>query len=237
MDAARCGAMTARAMWQLYQFPLCPFSRKVRLLLGEKGVAHELVRESPWLRRDEFIDLNPAGQTPVLVEAQKGIVLIDSNAICECFEETVEKSPMIPGTAVNRAEVRRLVAWFDDKLYGEVVGPLLEERMRKRIVSRDPPDTKVLRDAMRVANGHLDYLDYLLDHRRWLAGPALTLADLTAAAHLSVADYLGGLDWRGHKQTTDWYAVMKSRPSFRPLLAERMEVISPPPHYDKVDFF
>jgi glutathione S-transferase len=181
--------------------------------------------------------MNPAAQTPVLVEDQKGVVLIDSNAICEYFEETVEKSPMIPGTALNRAEVRRLVAWFDERLYSDVVGPLLEERMRKRIVSRDPPDTKVLREAMRVANGHLDYIDYLLDHRRWLGGPVLSLVDLTAAAHLSVADYLGGLDWRGHKQTTDWYSVMKSRPSFRPLLGERMEVIAPPPHYDKVDFF
>ena len=206
-------------------------------MLGEKDVAHELVRESPWLRRDEFIDMNPAGQTPVLVEDQKGTILIDSNAICEYFEETIEKSPMIPGTAANRAEVRRLVAWFDDKLFGEVTGPLIEERMRKRLVSRDPPDTKVLREAMKVANGHLDYIDYLLDHRRWLAGPVLSLADLTAAAHLSVADYLGGLDWRGHKQTMDWYSVMKSRPSFRSLLGERMEVIAPPPHYDKVDFF
>jgi glutathione S-transferase len=223
-------------MWQLYQVPLCPFSRKVRLMLGEKGVAHELVRESPWLRRDEFVDMNPAAQTPVLVEDQKNIVLIDSNAICEYFEETVEKSPMIPGTALNRAEVRRLVAWFDERLYADVVAPLLEERMRKRIVSRDPPDTKVLRDAMRVANGHLDYIDYLLDHRRWLGGPVLSLVDLTAAAHLSVADYLGGLDWRGHKQTTDWYSVMKSRPSFRPFLGERMEVIAPRPRYGTVDF-
>ncbi|MEA1015410.1 glutathione S-transferase family protein [Sphingosinicella sp. LY1275] len=224
-------------MWQLYQFPLCPFSRKVRLMLGEKGVAHELVRESPWQQRDEFLDMNPAGQTPVLVEAQKGNVLIDSGAICEYFEETIDKAPMIPGTAVNRAEVRRLVAWFDEKLYGEVVNPLLEERMRKRLVSRAAPDTRVLREAMKIANAHLDYMDYLLDHRRWLAGPALSLADLAAAAQLSVADYLGGIDWRGHKQTTDWYAVMKSRPSFRPLLAERMEVIAPPAHYDKVDFF
>jgi glutathione S-transferase len=224
-------------MWQLYQFPLCPFSRKVRLMLGEKGVAHELVRESPWLRRDEFMDMNPAGQTPVLVEDRTGTVLLDSGAICEYFEETIEKSPMIPGTAVNRAEVRRLVAWLDDQLYREVIRPIMEERMMKRLISRDPPDTRVLRDAMKVANSYLDYLDYLLDHRRWLAGPVLSLADLAAAAHLSVADYLGGLDWRGHKQTTEWYSVIKSRPSFRPLLTERMEVIAPPPHYDKVDFF
>lgn len=223
-------------MWQLYQFPLCPFSRKIRLLLAEKGIAHELVRESPWLKRDEFVDLNPASQTPVLVEAQKGLVLIDSGAIAEYIEETIEKAPMIPGTASNRAEIRRLVGWLDDRLHGDVVGPLIEERMRKRLVNRDPPDTKVLRDAMRIANSHLDYLDYLLDHRRWLGGAALSLADLAAAAHLSVADYLGGLDWRGHRQTADWYGVMKSRPSFRPLLAEKMEVISPPAHYDKVDF-
>ena len=223
-------------MWQLYQFPLCPFSRKVRLLLGEKGVAHELVRESPWTARDEFMDLNPAGKTPVLVEEAKGIVLIDSAAIAEYFEETIEKSPMIPGTAANRAEVRRLAAWFDEGLHDDVVKPLMDERMRKRLISRDPPDTRLLRDAMKAANAHLDYLDYLLDHRRWLAGPVLSLADLAAAAQLSVADYLGGIDWRGHKQTADWYAVMKSRPSFRPLLADRMEVISPPAHYDKVDF-
>jgi glutathione S-transferase len=224
-------------MWQLYQFPLCPFSRKVRLMLGEKGIAHELVRESPWLRRDEFLDMNPAAQTPVLVEDQKGTVLIDSQVICEYFEETIDRSPMIPGTAANRAEVRRLVAFFDQRLHAEVVLPLMEERMKKRLVSRDPPDTRVLREAMKTANAHLDYMDYLLDHRRWLAGPVLSLADLAAAAQLSVADYLGGIDWRSHKQTTDWYAVIKSRPSFRPLLGERMEVIAPPAHYDKVDFF
>ena len=223
-------------MWQLYQFPLCPFSRKVRLMLAEKGVAHELVRASPWLKEDEFVDLNPAGETPVLVEDQKAIVLIDSGAICEYFEETVDRVPMIPGTAINRAEVRRLVAWFDEKLHRDVVAPMMLERMTKRLVSRDAPDTNALRRAMTAANGHLDYMDYLLDHRRWLAGPTLTLADLAAAAQLSVADYLGGIDWRGHKQTVDWYAVMKSRPSFRPLLGERMEVIMPPAHYDKVDF-
>ena len=223
-------------MWQLYQFPLCPFSRKVRLMLAEKGVQFELVRESPWERRDEFVDLNPAGRTPVMAESSRGVVLIDSRAISEYFEETVDAAPMIPGPATDRAEIRRLIAWLDEQLYGDVVAPLLEERMRKRLVRREAPDTKVLREAMKACNAHLDYLDYLLDHRRWLAGPLLTLADLAAAAHLSVADYLGGVDWRGHKQTVDWYAVMKSRPSFRPLLAERMEVITPPAHYDKVDF-
>ena len=136
-----------------------------------------------------------------------------------------------------RAEIRRMTEWFDIKLYREAVEPLMNERMRKRLVSRESPDTRVLREAMRIAAEHLDYLDYLLDHRRWLAGPGPQPRRFhRRRASLSVIDYLGALDWRGHKQTKDWYAVMKSRPCFRPLLGERMEVIVPPGHYDKVDF-
>ena len=108
--------------------------------------------------------------------------------------------------------------------------------MLKRLVHRTSPDAKALREAMKNANSHLDYIDWLLDHRRWLGGPVLSLADLAAAAHLSVADYLGGIDWRGHEQTKQWYSGLKSRPSFRPMLSELMEVIGPPAHYDKVDF-
>lgn len=223
-------------MWQLYQFPLCPFSRKARLLLGEKGIAYDLVRESPWAQRDEFLDMNPAGSTPVMVDAERNITLIDSQAICEYFEETVEKFPLISGSSIARAEIRRLVAWFDQNFYGDVVAPLLHERMRKRIVDRAAPDARVLREAMKNANTHLDYMDFLLDHRNWMGGSMLSLADVAAAAHLSVADYLGGIDWVGHEQTKRWYAGFKSRPSFRPLLSERMEVIVPPSHYEKPDF-
>ncbi|WP_419825654.1 glutathione S-transferase family protein [Sphingomonas sp.] len=222
-------------MWQLYQFPLCPFSRKVRLLLGEKNVGYELVRENPWARRDEFLHLNPAGQTPVMVQGQ--LSLVDSVAICEYFEETIDKAPMLGGSASARAEIRRLAAWFDQRMYAEVVAPLMHERMMKRVVQRASPDAKALREAMKQADAHLDYIDWLLDHRRWLGGPVLSLADLTAAAHISVADYLGGIDWRGHDQTRQWYSGLKSRPSFRPMLSERMEVIGPPEHYDKVDFW
>ena len=223
-------------MWQLYQFPLCPFSRKVRLLLGEKGVGYDLVRESPWTRRDEFLDMNPAGQTPVMVEPNRAIVLIDSMAICEYLEETVDKAAMIGGTATYRAETRRLVAWFDTQFYRDITAPLLLERMEKRIVHRVAPDARLLREAMKAAVGHLDYTDFLLDHRTWLGGATMGLADLAAAAQISVADYLGGIDWKGHEQTARWYRGLKSRPSFRPLLSERMEGIAPPPHYDDVDF-
>ncbi|TRD11009.1 glutathione S-transferase family protein [Erythrobacter insulae] len=222
-------------MWQLYQFPLCPFSRKIRLLMGEKNIAYELVREDPWSASDMFFNLNPAGRTPVLVNEDKGVVIADSRAIGEYFEETVDRAPMINGTATGRAEIRRLTALFDENFYNDVTAPLLSERMKKRIVLRQPPDSRALREAMKMAHGHLDYMDWLIDNRPWLAGSTMSMADLAAAAQISVADYLGGIDWTGHEQTRGWYAVFKSRPSFRPLLTERMDVIKPPAHYALVD--
>jgi glutathione S-transferase len=222
-------------MWQIYQFPLCPFSRKVRLLMSEKGIGYELFRENPWEGREEFLAMSPAARTPVLRHAEKDFALADSRAICEYIEETVDKNPMINGTALNRAEIRRLVAMFDESFFAEVTEPLLNERMKKRIVLRQSPDSRALREAMRLAHEHLYYIDYLIDHRPWLAGPQMSLADLAAAAQISVADYLGGLDWSGHEQARSWYSVFKSRPSFQPLLSERMEVIQPPSHYADVN--
>ncbi|MFZ5748700.1 MAG: glutathione S-transferase family protein [Pseudomonadota bacterium] len=222
-------------MWQLLTFPLCPFSRKVRLMLGEKGVGYEPVLEKPWERRDEFLDLNPAGQVPVMVDVDRDVRLIDSTAICEFFEETVNKASLLNGTSVDRAEIRRLVVWFETFFYRDITAPLLHERMIKRLVYKQAPDAGALRDAMKAAVQHLDYIDYLLDHRTWLGGATMSLADLAAAAQISVADYLGGIDWKSHEQAKRWYVGMKSRPSFRPLLAERMQGISPPADYEKLD--
>ena len=117
-------------MWQLYYFPLCPFSRKVRLALAEKGVGYELVREYPWEANDAFYALNHAGRTPVLRLEEKNLTLVDSQAICEYFEETVDKSPLILGSAVARAEIRRLTALFDETFYADVTYPLMHEKMK-----------------------------------------------------------------------------------------------------------
>ncbi|MGB3472130.1 MAG: glutathione S-transferase family protein [Erythrobacter sp.] len=222
-------------MWSLYQFPLCPFSRKIRLLLGEKNIAYDPVREDPWNASDDFFNLNPAGRTPVLVDEERKITIADSRAIGEYIEETVDRLPMISGSATSRAEIRRLTALFDENFFHDVTQPLLNERMKKRLILKQPPDSTVLSEALRMAHGHLDYMDWLIDNRPWLAGSTMSMADLAAAAQISVADYLGGIDWRDHQQTRGWYAVFKSRPSFRPLLTERMDGIRPPDHYGQVD--
>ena len=221
-------------MWRLHQFPLCPFSRAVRFAMAEKGVSAELVIAYPWERGETLSRLNPAIQTPVLENGQ--MVLCDSSAIIEYFDETVERPPLVGGGATERAEARRLAHWFGQRFYSEVTAPLLAERMYKRIVSREMPDGIAIRNANRAAELHLQYVDDLLDDNRWIAGPTFGIADINAAAQISVADYLGGIDWRGHGQAKVWYSALKSRPSFRAILADRMEGIRPPPDYDKLDF-
>jgi len=221
-------------MWQVYQFPLCPFSRKVRLVLSEKGVAYELEQERPWEGRDEFLTLNAAGRTPVVRDRDSGRVLSDSRAICEYFEEADERPPMLPGNAQARAEIRRLVALFDENFFGDVTLRLQNEKMKKRLFLKAPPDSGELRKAMKLAHEHLDYIDWLRGHRAWLGGGRISLADFAAAAQISVADYLGGIDWTGHDEAQEWYYALKSRPSFRPLLKERMDGIHPPAQYGEL---
>jgi glutathione S-transferase len=233
-DTTRPSRKTLNAMWQLYCYPLCPFSRKVRLVMAEKKIVHDLVLEYPWNQRAEFVNLNPASQTPVAVNADT--VLADSGAIIDYLEETIEEMPILGAGPLERAEARRLSAWFDQIFYADAGVHVLRERMWNRLFARIPPDTATLRQALSGLTRHLKYIDYLIERRRWLAGSTYSLADITAAAHLSVADYLNVIDWDKHEAAKQWYMTIKSRPSFRALLADRMPGLAPPAHYDKLDF-
>ncbi|MDT8344063.1 MAG: glutathione S-transferase family protein [Thermohalobaculum sp.] len=222
-------------MHRLYHLPLSPFCRKIRLVLAEKRIEAELIEERPWDRRLDFLRLNPAGAVPVLV-TDRGRALSDSAAIFEYLEETVPEPPLLPQDALARAEVRRLVAWFDDKFNREVTQNLVFERITKRIAKLGYPDGACLKAGSQNIRVHLDYLTFLLEGHNWLAGPRITIADLSAAAHLSCLDYCGDVPWDAYPAVRDWYAVIKSRPGFRGLLADHLPGLKPPPHYADLDF-
>ncbi|MFC7554224.1 glutathione S-transferase family protein [Pseudoroseomonas wenyumeiae] len=219
----------------LYHLPLSPYARKVRLALNEKRIPFELRVERVWERRHEFMDMNPAGTVPVLAE-ENGLVLADSYAICEYLDEAYPELPLLGRTLAERAEVRRLVSWFDGKFAREVTANLYYEKQMKRLMGRGNPDAAALRAGYANLKPHLDYLGWLAETRLWLAGNFLSLADLTAAAHLSALDYIGDIDWTVNDAAKDWYARVKSRPGFRPLLADRVSGVNPPPHYADLDF-
>lgn len=219
----------------LYHLPLSPFARKVRLVLGEKKLPFELQLEKVWERRPEYLELNPAATVPTLVE-ESGLVVPDSGVICEYLDEAYPDTPLLGRTRAERVEVRRLVAWFDGKFAREVTANLLGEKFMKRLSGRGNPDANALRAGYANMRGHLEYLGWLSETRKWLGGDTLSLADFAAAAHLSALDFAGDVDWGISSATKDWYARVKSRPSFRPLLADRVPGVIPPAHYADLDF-
>jgi len=222
-------------MRRLHHIPLSPFCRKVRLTLAEKRVEVELVEETPWKREMALLRLNPAAQVPVFVD-EDGAVIADSAAICAYLEETRPTPPLMPEGPRPRAEVRRLVAWFDDKMHREATAPLLEERVMKKVRGGGHPDSARVRAGSRNLQVHLEYIGWLADQRHWLAGDALSVADFAAAAHLSCLDYIGYVTWDSQPSARAWYQRIKSRPAFRTLLADHLPGFPPPEHYANLDF-
>jgi glutathione S-transferase len=214
----------------------------VRLILEELGLTARLVEERVWERREEFLMLNPAGATPVLVE--EGVPPVPGAAIiAEYLDETRRAAALprlLPSEAGERVEVRRLMSWFNDKFFAEASGPLVMERVYKRFIPAGngggPPDTETMRAARSNIRYHLTYIGWLVRKRDWLAGDRLTYADLSAAAHLSTIDYLGDVPWDEDETAKAWYARIKSRPAFRTLLGETLAGLAPSPSYANLDF-
>ena len=219
----------------LYHLPMSPYSRKVRLVLAEKKLPFELRVEKSWERRPEYLQLNPAGTVPTLVEPN-GLAVADSGNICEYLDEAYPDTPLIGRTVAERVEVRRLVAFCDNVFAPAVTRNILDEKYMKRVAGRGNPDVATLRAGYAGLKAHMDHIGHLSEHRQWLAGAQLSLADFAFAAHLSALDFAGEIDWSSSPATREWYARMKSRPSFRPLLAVRQAGIPTPAHYPNLDF-
>ena len=223
-----------RPLARLYHYPLSPFCRKVRLSLGEKRIEVELVEERYWEQDGDFLRRNPAGRVPVLKIGTR--MLAESTAICEWLEETHPAPPLMPRDSDARHEVRRLVTWFDDKFNAEVTTRLIGERVFRKIKGLGYPDSGNLKAGSRAIKFHLDYMQHLLEKRRWLAGNEMSLADFAAAAHLSCLDYISDVDWHRSEVVKEWYAKIKSRPAFRSILADQVPGFRPPAHYADLDF-
>jgi len=222
-------------MLKLYHTPLSPFCRKIRMLLKEKDLAFELVNENVWDRRREFFILNPAGEVPVLVD-ENHTVVSHSTSICEYLEEVYPEQNFLGTTAADRAEVRRIIGWFDTKFHEEVTQNLLFEKIYKRLWQYGEPSSEAIRAGKRNIMYHLDYIAFLTKDQQWLAGDKITVADMAAAAHLSALDYLGDVPWEHNAKAKEWYAIVKSRPSFRHILMDRVMGVKPPSYYENPDF-
>lgn len=227
----------------LYHHPMSASSRFVRLILQEYGYQYDLAEEQPWEKRREFLALNPAGTLPVYVDDNMR-ALSGATIISEFLDEThgvlKRDRRLLAEDPFQRAEIRRLTEWFLEKMEQDVTYPLVRERVYKLQMPAGQgggaPDSKILRTARSNIRPHMKYLDWLSASRPWLAGDRISYADLAAAAAVSVLDYLGEINWTESPEAKDWYQRLKSRPSFRTMLAERIRGVTPVSHYADLDF-
>lgn len=222
-------------IYRVYHFPLCPFSRKLRAVLAEKGITFQLVIEKAWERRPEFLSINPACTTPT-VHYKQDKILHGNYALFEFFEDSYPEVNLIGKDPELRANVRSICEWFDVKFYNEVTKYIFLEKVIKLITHAGAPNSEAIRVASNNLNYHLKYIAYLLRHNKYLCADYLTLADFAAAAQISVLDYLNYISWDKKDRVKEWYALIKSRPSFRPILHDIVQPISPPSHYSNPDF-
>jgi len=230
-------------MITLYHHPFCPHSRFIRLALGEFGVESTLIEERPWERRREFLLLDAEGATPVMAEDNAPSVP-GADVIAEYLDETrglgLGDRRLTPDDPLGRVEARRLMRWFNVKFFAEASGLLVTEKIYKRFMPSKHggggPDMEAVRAGRANLRYHLRYIGHLIGARNWLAGERLSYADLAAAAHLSCVDYLGDAPWGESETAKTWYARIKSRPSFRPLLSERLPGMTASPTYADLDF-
>ena len=222
-------------MLTLYHLWLSPFCRKIRVAMAEKKIDFELKVENPSERRPEFLTLNPACDVPVLVDTN-GLVISNSVAIGEYLEECCPDPPLYSGNPVARAEIRRLIAWFDIKFNKEVTKNLVGEKLMKRLMRQGTPDSRAIRAGRENLHTHLEYITWLTERRNWLAGEKFSMADVAAGAHLSCLDYINDVPWEQHEPAKDWYARIKSRPAFRAILGDHIPGEPPPKHYADLDF-
>lgn len=222
-------------MKTLYQYTLCPFSRKVRITLNEKKLIYEKILEKTWEKRDAFFKLNTLLEVPVLVDDD--FVLSGSIAIDEYLETEYPDVKLIGNSKFESAEIRKYVAFFDQKFYAEVTRNLVFEKYIKKYFDKySGPNSISIREGIKYLNDHLEYLSWLVESREWISGENFSLADITAAAHISVLDYINEIPWNKFPEVKMWYLKIKSRPSFREILDDKIYPITPPEHYKLIDF-
>jgi len=222
-------------MRTLYHFPLSAGSRMARLALSEKRLEFDLVMERIWERRTDFLALNPSGDVPVLVDEDKTTVM-GGTVVLEYIDEVYPDPPMLGTDAVQRAETRRLFQWFERKFEDEVTRHLVGEKVIKRFLNQGHPESQAIRAGKQNIRYHLDYIAWLAERRNWLAGDDFSYADIAAGAQLSCVDFLGDVPWEEYPDAKEWYARIKSRPSFRSLLADQLLGVRPPTNYADLDF-
>lgn len=223
---------------KLAYYNFCPFSRALRIALIEKKIPFSLDILNPWESMERDIIVSPIGNIPVMHDeiGDHRFPIMSVPAGYEYLEDVYEDTSLYRGDILLHTEIRRLVSWMDSDFFMKVSSKLIEEKIIKRIKRQETPDSVLISEAFEALAYHLEYIDFLVSKRRWIAGDDFSMADIVAGAHLSIIDYLGDIHWVDYPNAKEWYMKLKSRPSFQEMLEDRIGNILPSKNYNNLDF-
>lgn len=219
----------------LYYFSLCPFARRSRILLEESSVEFKIIEHHSWEKEEEFGDLNPGNHMPILIDSNDEVIVGHTN-IPRYIMDKYGKSNFLGSDIMNKIEIARLTDWFEYVFYPNVTKILLHEKIIIFFANAEAPNSRKIRESIKIMRKYLEYLNKLLQDRDNIASDSFSFADITAIAHISICDYFGLIDWDNYGNLRSWYAVVKSRASIREILRERIVGFVPPTYYQQLDF-
>jgi glutathione S-transferase len=206
-----------------------------RIYLKEKALEHELIVDLPWKRKNVFSQHHVFSDLPTLVD-QDGMVLEGWYAIIEHLEQSYRSNSLLGVTQKEKAESRRIATLFNEMFFADVTKNIVFEKVIKKHVENSSPDSSCIRKGNSEINRYFSHIADLVNRRNWLSGNEFSLADIAAAAQISCVDYIGSIGWDNYPTVKDWYVRIKSRPSFRDILHDRIANMSPPSYYQELDF-
>jgi glutathione S-transferase len=219
-------------MYSLYHYPLCPLSRQIRLILQEKSLPFESIIEDYWHKSNAFPEISPSAGIPILNNNHQ--IISDASAIYEYLEEQHPERNLLGDNPLTRAQSRRIANCFNSSFFHLISKTVLMQRIIG--FNNNPSNASVIHQIRDDVRYFIDYIAYLLKKNKWLSGNEISIADFVAASHFSVLDYFGDIPWEHNEYTKQWYAVIKSRPSFKPILQDRIAGFSPNKYYTLLDF-
>ena len=185
-------------MITLYHYYLCSSSRYIRLILEEHKLTYDTQLENYWKPQKDFLKVNPAGHLPVLVN-EENFSVIGANACVEYIKDLELTPNLFVDNYKEKAEINRLVHWFDVIFKKEVFDPIIYEKVFSRIVDNITPNSENIRAALHNLDFHIQYFNYLLNCKKYFIKDKITYLDFLAAANFSVLDYLGLLNLKRYE--------------------------------------
>ncbi len=224
-----------------YYSNICPFSRKIRFVLDEFNLEYKMIDVKLWRIDSEFLKISPSNETPVLVDKKNDFVVTDSYVIIDYLDYTnsgiFTKNDTFGNDIFEKTEIQRLQMWFDKKFFSDITKIVMDEVFFKTFENNNEvPNSKKIDIIRYNLDLHIKYMERLLSSRKWLACEKFTVSDISAAAHISILDYLGYINWNRYPKLKDWYIVIKSKKGFENMLNERIGAFTPSINYNKYDF-